>query len=65
MKRVSLLILFLIGFSFNSSKVVAQTTICCLSASMDYCVVVSYPGTGGDGPSHYFRGIRVSCPQVP
>lgn len=65
MKRVSLLILFLVGLSFNSSNVVAQDTICCLSSSMNYCVVVMYPGPGGEGPSQSFRGVRVSCPRIP
>lgn len=65
MKRLSLLVLLLSGLSFNTPEAQAVPTICCISASMEYCVIVMYPGTGGDGPSHKFRGIKVDCPRLP
>ena len=65
MKRVCLLLLFLSGLTFNSPDAKAVPTVCCLSASMDYCVVVMYPGPGGDGPSYRFRGVKVDCPRIP
>lgn len=65
MKRLSLFFLLLSGLFLNTPKAKAVPTFCCLSASMEYCVIVMYPGTGGDGPSHKFRGIKVDCPSIP
>lgn len=67
MKRVSLLILFLVGLSFNPSKVVAQSgSYCCFNTVLEGYVCFTYilVETNGTSTRVGVPGIRVPCPQI-
>ncbi len=67
MKRVSLLILFLVGLSFNSSKLVARSgDTCCFNTVLEGYVCFSYILVEPNGTSTRVGvpGIRIPCPQI-